>query len=135
MSQANTKEGDIRPLAGEDLLCADVLLFGCDLDGEFAVRRPTHPRDLVLFVLLYGERKGENVTVRPLSTDRSVRVVAKGKGRPGEVLRIECDGTGRVVANQDANWDWQGSIVGVAEEAFVDGQTVKMRPTMRSSFP
>lgn len=131
MSQANTKEGDVMIFAGENLTgCEDMLAAPFDLDGQLAVRRPM-VGDRPIYLILYGCRYGSFVTCRPLNPERSVRIVARGAGRPADPLVIaDFDSklhSGKVRA---AGPEDEGrAIVGLAEEAFVDGQTVKMRPT------
>ena len=76
--------------------------------------------------------------MRPLSPTRSMRVAAKGTGSPGDLL-VLADGVttaadkGKVRSKSSLTAS-SGTyrLVGIAEEAFVDGQLVKMRPTFGS---
>ncbi len=136
MSQSNTQEGDLLLSAGEDLSTyADVLVALYNSNSLPVVTRPAANNDYAVYVLLYGATPGANATVRPLNPGRSVRVVAKGAGNPGDLL-VLADGVttaadkGKVRSKATLT---AGSgayrLVGIAEEAFVDGQLVKLRPT------
>jgi hypothetical protein len=139
MSQSNTQEGDILLAAGEDLSTyADVLVALYNSSGLPVVTRPAANNDYAIFVLIYGATPNGNATVRPMQPNRSVRVVAKAAGNPGDLL-VLADGVttaadkGKVRSKSTLT---AGSgvyrLVGIAEEAFVDGQLVKMRPTFGS---
>ena len=136
MSQSNTKEGDLLIAANEDLSTfADVLVAPYNNAGLLCVTRPVANNDYAVYVLVYGAPPGGLATVRPMSPSRSVRVVAKGTGNAGALL-VLADGVttaadrGKVRSTASLT---TGSgtypLVGIAEEAFVDTQTVKMRPT------
>jgi hypothetical protein len=139
MSQSNTHEGDILVTANEDLSSyADVLVAPYNSSGQLVVTRPAANNDEAVYVLVYGAPSGGKATARPLDPSRTVRVVAKGTGNPGDLL-VLADGVttaadkGKVRSKAGLT---AGSgtyrLVGVAEEAFVDGQLVKMRPTFGS---
>jgi hypothetical protein len=124
MSQSNTHEGDILVTANEDLSTyADVLVAPYNSSGQLVVTRPAANNDYALYVL---------------NPNRTVRVTAKGAGNPGDLL-VLADGVttaadkGKVRSKAGLT---VGSgayrLVGVAEEAFVDGQLVRMRPTFGS---
>ena len=136
MSQSNTQEGDLLITTGEDLSTyADVLVAPYNSSGLLVVTRPVANNDEALYVLVYGAPPAGEATVRPLNPNRTVRVTAKGAGNPGDIL-VLADGVttaadkGKVRSKAGLT---AGSgtyrIVGVAEEAFVDGQLVRMRPT------
>jgi hypothetical protein len=136
MSQSNTHEGDILITANEDLSAlADVLVVPYNSSGALVVTRPAANNDYAVYVLVYGAPSGGKATVRPLNPDRTVRVVAKGTGNPGDAL-VLADGVttaadkGKVRKVPVASGTYR--VVGVAEEAFVDGQLVRMRPTFGS---
>ena len=79
MSQSNTQEGDILLATGEDLSTyADVLVAIYNSSNLPVVTRPVANNDYAAYLLIYGATAGLNATVRPLSPNRSVRVVANG---------------------------------------------------------
>lgn len=136
MSQSNTQEGDLLITANEDLSSyADVLVAPYNNSGQLVVTRPAANNDAALYVLLYGAPLNGKATVRPLNPNRTARVVAKGTGNSGDLL-VLADGVttatdkGKVRSKAGLT---VGSgtyrVVGVAEETFVDGQLVRMRPT------
>jgi hypothetical protein len=136
MSQSNTQEGDLLLSAGEDLSTyADVLVALYNSGGLAVVTRPAANNDYAVYALIYGATPNGNATVRPLNPNRSVRVTAKGAGNPGDLL-VLADGVttaadkGKVRSKATLTAS-SGTyrLVGIAEEAFVDGQLVKMRPT------
>jgi len=136
MSQSNTHEGDILITANEDLSSyADVLVAPYNSSGQLVVTRPAANNDYAVYVLVYGAPSGGKATVRPLNPNRTVRIVAKGTGNPGDLL-VLADGVavpadaGKVRSKASLT---AGSgayrVVGIAEEAFIDGQLVRTRPT------
>ena len=136
MSQSNTQEGDFLVTTGEDLSTyADVLVAPYNSSGQVVVTRPAANNDYALYVLVYGAVPGGKATVRPLSPSRTVRVTAKGTGNPGDLL-VLADGVTTAadkgkVRSKSGLTVGSGTyrLVGVAEEAFVDGQLVRTRPT------
>jgi hypothetical protein len=132
MSQSNTHEGDFLVTANEDLSAlADVLVVPYNSSGQLVVTRPAANNDYALYVLVYGAPVGGKATVRPLNPNRTVRVVAKGSGNPGDLLALADGVTTAADKGKVRKPTTTGTyrLVGVAEEAFVDGQLVKMRPT------
>jgi hypothetical protein len=136
MSQSNTHDGDILVTANEDLSTyADVLVAPYNNSGALVVTRPAANNDAAVYVLVYGAPVGGKATVRPLDPNRTVRVTAKGTGNPGDALSL-ADGVttaadkGKVRKVPTTSGTYR--LVGVAEEAFVDGQLVRMRPTFGS---
>ena len=136
MSQSNTQEGDLLITTGEDLSTyADVLVAPYNSSGQLVVTRPAANNDNAVYVLVYGATPGSQATVRPLNPNRTVRVVAKGAGNPGDLL-VLADGVttaadkGKVRSKATLTAS-SGTyrVVGIAEEAFVDGQLVRVRPT------
>jgi len=136
MSQSNTIEGDLLLTTGEDLSTyADVLVAPYNSSGTIVVTRPAANNDYAVYVLVYGATSGAKATVRPLSPQRTVRVTAKGAGNPGDLL-VLADGVTTAadkgkVRSKAVLTASSGTyrLVGIAEEAFVDGQLVRMRPT------
>ena len=139
MSQSNTQEGDLLLTTGEDLSTyADVLVAPYNSSGLLVVTRPTANNDYALYVLVYGAPPGGKATVRPMNPNRTVRITAKGAGNPGDLL-VLADGVTTAadkgkVRSKAGLTTGSGTyrLVGVAEEAFVDGQLVRTRPTFGS---
>ena len=136
MSQSNTHDGDLLLSAGEDLSTyADVLVAPYNSSGQIVVTRPAANNDYALYVLVYGAPAAGKATVRPLDPQRTVRVTAKGTGNPGDPL-VLADGVttaadkGKVRKVPTTSGTYR--LVGIAEEAFVDGQLVRVRPTFGS---
>ena len=136
MSQSNTQEGDFLVTANQNLSTyADVLVAPYNSGGQLVVTLPAANNDPAIYVLLYGAPQGGQATVRPLNPSRTVRIVAKGTGNPGDLL-VLADGVtvptdaGKVRSKASLT---AGSgtyrVVGIAEEAFIDGQLVRTRPT------
>jgi hypothetical protein len=136
MSQSNTQEGDFLVATNQNLSTyADVLVAPYNSGGALVVSLPVANNDPAIYVLLYGAPSGAQATVRPLNPSRTVRIVAKGTGNPGDLL-VLADGVttpadaGKVRSKASLT---TGSgtyrVVGIAEEAFVDGQLVRTRPT------
>jgi hypothetical protein len=133
MSQSNTQEGDLLITANQNLSAyADVLVAPYNNGGTLVVTLPVANNDPAVYVLLYGAPVGGQATVRPLSPNRTVRVVAKGTGNPGDLLVLADVATDAGKVRSKAGLT-AGSgtyrVVGIAEEAFVDGQLVRTRPT------
>jgi hypothetical protein len=133
MSQSNTHEGDLLITANENLSTyADVLVAPYNSSGQLVVTRPAANNDAAIYVLLYGAPQGSHATVRPLNPNRTVRIVAKGTGNPGDLL-VLADGVtvpadaGKVRKVPSTSGTYR--VVGIAEEAFADGQLVRTRPT------
>jgi mRNA-degrading endonuclease toxin of MazEF toxin-antitoxin module len=135
MSQSNTHEGDILVTANEDLSTyADVLVAPYNSAGQLVVTRPAANNDAAVYVLVYGATTGAKATVRPLNPNRTVRVTAKGTGNPGDSLALADGVTTAADKGKVRKPTTTGTyrLVGIAEEAFVDGQLVRMRPTFGS---
>jgi hypothetical protein len=136
MSQSNTKEGDLLIAANEDLsLLADVLVAPYNNSGQLVVTRPAANNDPAIYLLIYGAVQGSPATVRPMDPSRSVRIVAKGTGNPGDLL-VLADGVSvpadkGKIRSKSALTAGSGTyrVVAIAEEAFVDSQLAKVRPT------
>jgi len=135
MSQSNTQEGDLLLTTGEDLsTTADVLVVPYNSSGQLVVTRPAANNDYAIYVLVYGAISGGKATVRPLDPNRTVRITAKGTGNPGDLLVLADVSTsadkGKVRKLPATSGTYR--LVAIAEEAFVDGQLVKVRPTFGS---
>ena len=132
MSQSNTHEGDFLVTANEDLSAlADVLVVPYNNAGQLVVTRPAANNDYALYVLVYGAPVGGKATVRPMQPNRTVRIVAKGSGNPGDPLVLADGVTTAADKGKVRKPTTTGTyrLVAIAEEAFVDGQLVKARPT------
>jgi hypothetical protein len=133
MSQSNTRVGDFRVLAGEDLTGKEGRLVKLTHDtGTAEVVLPTDNSDFVLYALIEGAADTKLVSVRPVQPDRNVRITLKGTCNPGDVLVLADVATaadkGKVRALPAAAGTYRG--LGIAEEAGVDGQLVLVRPAM-----
>jgi hypothetical protein len=139
MSQSNTHDGDLLIATGEDLSTyADVLVAPYNSAGVLVVTRPVANNDYAVYVLVYGAPPAGKATVRPMDPNRTVRITAKGAGNPGDLL-VLADGV-TTAADRGKVRSVAGlttgsgayRIVGIAEEAFVDTQLVRTRPTFGS---
>ena len=133
MSQSNTRAGDIRVLAGEGLSGLEGRLVKLTHDGGVAeVTLPAANGDYALYVLVEGGADAALVSVRPVQADRNVRVALKGTCNPGDALVLADTATagdrGKVRALPSAAGTYR--VLGIAEEAGVDGQLVLVRPAM-----
>jgi hypothetical protein len=133
MSQSNTRVGDIRVLAGEDLTGKEGRLVKMGHDGGVPeVTLPEANSDHVPYVLIEGAADAALVSVRPMQADRNVRVVLKGTCNPGDVMVLADVATaadkGKVRALPATAGTYRG--IGIAEQAGVDGQLVLVRPAM-----
>jgi len=119
-------------VANEDLSTyADVLVAPYNSAGQLVVTRPAANNDNAIYLLVYGAPVGGQATVRPLQPNRSVRIVAKGTGNPGDPLVLADGVTTAADKGKVRKPTTTGTyrLVAIAEEAFVDGQLVKARPT------
>ena len=133
MSQTNTRVGDIRVAAGEDLTGKEGFLAKMAHDsGVPEVLLPTANGDYALYVLIEGAADGENVSLRPIEAGRNIRVKLDGTCNPGDVLVLAdvatAEDKGKVRALPEDAGTYRG--LAIAEEAGVDGQLVLARPTM-----
>lgn len=129
--QTNVKTGELVFTAYEDLSGKENrLLVLVNDSGKAKVALPDTVNDLALFCLTdVNGGAGGPVSCLPLITDRELRVTLKGTCVPGDILILATpDGTvdGMVVKMPSTAGTYR--TVGVAEEAGVDGQNVKMRP-------
>jgi len=113
---------------------SDILVAPYNSSGQIIVTRPAANNDYAIYVLVYGAVSGGKATVRPLDPNRTVRVTAKGTGNPGDALVLADVATtadkGKVRKLPATTGTYR--LVAIAEEAFVDGQLVKVRPTFGS---
>jgi len=87
MSQSNTRVGDFRVLAGEDLAGKEARLVKLTHDtGVAEVKLPEANSDHVPYVLIEGAADAKLVSVRPMPGDRNVRITLKGTCNPGDVM-------------------------------------------------
>lgn len=134
-SQSNTRVGDLQFLANETLTDKEGhLAVLTSNSGVAEVRLPNDKADSAIYVITEGAASGSYATVRPLSADRNVRLKLKGTCNPGALLVPVVDGSedGRVETVQ-AGADIQFAI-GIAEEAGVDDQLVRVRPLAYNVF-
>ena len=133
MSQTNTRVGDIRVLAGEDLTGKEGFLAKMTHDsGVPEVLLPTANGDYALYVVTEGAADAENVSLRPIEAGRNIRVKLDGTCNPGDVLVLAdvatAEDKGKVRTLPEDAGTYRG--LAVAEEAGVDGQLVLARPAM-----
>ena len=128
--QTNTRVGDIVVAANEDLTGMEGRLARIVSDsGTPKAALPDDVANPVLYVILEGGAAGANVTLRPLSPDRNVRVKLNGTCVPGDRLTLAAiNGTldGQAVKLPAAADDY--FVWGIAEESGVDGQDILSRP-------
>lgn len=129
--QSNTQEGIVSIQSGEDLTGKEAFLVALGSSGGVAVASlPTAITELTPYVVEEGAASGEESKLRPLDPNRNVRIKAEGTGSAGDVVVMADPGTsadkGMVRALPAAAATYLA--VGIAEEDFVDGQLVKIRP-------
>jgi hypothetical protein len=133
MSQTNTRVGDIRVAAGEDLTGKEGLLVKLTHDSSVPeVLLPTGNDDYALYVVIDGAADAANVSLRPIEGGRNVRVRLDGTCNPGDVLVLADVATaadkGKLRALPEEAGTYRG--LAIAEEAGVDEQLVLCRPAM-----
>ena len=133
MSQSNTRVGDVRVAAGEDLTGMEGYLVKMTHDaGVPEVLLPTANDDYALYVVIEGAADTENASLRPIEAGRNIRVKLDGTCNPGDVLVPADVGTaadkGKVRALPTDAGTYRG--LAIAEEAGVDGQLVLCRPAL-----
>jgi len=136
-NQANTQRGKVVFPSNSALLGKNGLLVVIIAGG--LIDLPSAVTDLGLFVIADGKvNVGDPVEVDPLFSEQEVRIVAKGTGSAGDVLVHADPGT---PADKGKVRSFTGSVApvtagqyfspGIAEEDFVDGQAVLIRPEPR----
>ena len=133
MSQSNTRVGDVRVAAGEDLTGKEGFLAKMTHDsGVPEVLLPGSGVDYALYVVIEGAADTENVSVRPIEAGRNIRVKLDGTCNPGDVLVLADVATpadkGKVRVLPEDEGTYRG--LAIAEEAGVDEQLVLARPAM-----
>ncbi|MCC5850080.1 MAG: hypothetical protein JJU29_18495 [Verrucomicrobia bacterium] len=133
MSQSNTRVGDIKILAGNDLRGKEGYLVKLgSASGKTVAVLPDDIEDLALFLVLEGADAGEHVSLRPLSSERNVRVRLLGGCLAGSPLVLtdmtEEDDAGKVRALPGSAGNYR--LLLIAEETGLDGQLVLARPAM-----
>ena len=125
-SMSNTTQG-ARVIPAGEALTANLLLV---LAAAGTVGLPTAVDDPALYLALDDAASGSDAEVLPLSGDQQIRVRAKGTGSAGAVLALADPSTaadkGKVRALPAAAGTYFSP--GIAEENFVDGQLVAVRP-------
>jgi len=129
-TQSNTQPGPIVVNSGEDLSASNGYLVKLT-DAEALL--PTTTSDLALYVVQDGGEEDADSTVAPLTPHRQVRIKAKGTGSAGNPLVLADPGTAADKGKVRAVPATAGTYLspGIAEEDFVDGQLVKIRPMPR----
>ena len=144
-TQSNTKRGTRDFVAAAGLASKEgLLVVGYSNAGVATVRLPNATTDAPQYVLVddglpqnpSADPGGQFVQVLPLDPEQNIRIKAYGAGTAGTVL---------VMASPTANAGAQAGMVtalpagaakyakiGVAEEDFVDGQLVLLRPDLGS---
>ena len=133
MRQSNTRVGDIRVLAGEDLTGMAGRLVKMTHDtGVPEVKLPAANTDYAVYVMIEGGVDAALVSVRPVEAGRNVRVALKGTCNPGDLLVLADVATaadkGKVRALPAVAGTYRG--LAIAEQVGVDGQLVLARPAM-----
>ncbi len=131
MSQSNTRVGDVRLEAGQDLRGKEGCLAKLGvIQGRTVAALPSDYADPALFVVTEGADIGELVSLRPLEPARNVRVRLQGACNPGDVLVLAdmmlAVDAGKVRKLPDESGNYRGHLV--AEEAGTQGQLVLARP-------
>ena len=135
-SQSNTRQGVITLLAKDALTGLEGRLCQVVNDGGVAKAAvPTAVTTICIFIVAAGAAAASEVQIEPIASNDQCRVRAYGTGNAGDIL---------VLADPTANSGAQAGMVakigatagqyfspGIAEEAFVDGQLVLVRPLPR----
>ncbi len=129
--QTNTIEGDLVATASGAITEGYLVKITTDTsDNKMRVILPTDVADVTPFVALETVADGANVAIRPLSPNRSVRVVADGAIVAG--VPVYLSGTfGKVVTSTGAGSDTYWSP-GIAETDVASGGLVLIRPVGRT---
>ncbi len=132
--QSNTKGGPIVVTSADDLSELNARLVKLTDGGSSAkAALPTSVTDLALFAVVDGGGADEESNIMPLSPHHQMRVKAKGTGNAGDVLALAdplaAADKGKVRALPGTAGIYFSP--GVAEEDFVDGQFVLIRPLPR----
>lgn len=131
--QSNIQTGEVVFKSGGDYYGKEGLVVAlANGSGKPVVTLPLDSTYIPLFVLTdCNKGEGANVSCLPLAGTHNVRVRLKGTCTPGSRLVTAAPGTGSVDAGKvEALPSDAGTyrVVGIAEEAGVDGQLVLLRP-------
>lgn len=132
--QTNTKHGGIIALAGEDLTGKrSRLTVGGNASGALELTLPTTAAAFAIYLLDEEGEDGDDVAASPLDLCENVRILAKSTGNAGDVLVLADPGTAADKGKVRAIPTTEGVYFspGIAEESFVDGQRVLVRPCPR----
>ena len=128
MSQTNTRTGDI-PVTASEALEAALLVKIVNSSGVAKAALPDTNTDETPFVNVDAAASAETATLRPLDGTRNVRLKLSGTCNPGAQLVLATpNGTvdGMVVTLPATPGTYR--LIGIAEQAGVDGQLVLVRP-------
>lgn len=127
VTQTDTKVGQLPLICGEDLTGKEGLLGKLTTTG---VLLPTAITDITPYIVVGGEVITVEGQFKPLTNNENARVFAKGAGSKGASLVLANPATpadkGKVRALPVASGTYR--VLAIAEEDFVDGQLVKLRP-------
>jgi hypothetical protein len=132
-TQSDTKAGDIVVIANVDLTGKEGYLAKLiSAGGVTKAALPASQRDIALFIVDNGDIAGNEVAVEAPS-NTNFRVKAKGSGSAGAVLVLADPSTaadaGKVITIPATPGRYFSP--GIAEEDFVEGQLVLVRPFPR----
>jgi hypothetical protein len=126
--QSNTQSG-LLPIIALEAIAANLLVSPVNNAGVLNVQKPNDKTDEVLYVIQDAATAGALVDCIPLSTERNVRATLSGTCNPGAQLILATpngtvDGMVKTLPVTAGTY----RLVGIAEEAGVDGQAVLFRP-------
>lgn len=126
-TQSDTKVGQLPLICGEALTDKEGYL--CKL-GSTGALLPTSIDELAPYLCVAGEAADANGQFQPFTGERNHRVFAKGAGSKGDQLVLADPSTpadkGKLRVLPEAADTYL--VLAIAEEDFVDGQSVKVRP-------
>lgn len=130
-TQSNTQPGERVFVAASDLTGKQGYLCALSSSsGTPVVDLPAALTTRVIGLIVDDAASGGQVTVAPLSPMTNRRVVAKGTGSAGDLLSLADPTTaadkGKLRKQPTTTGTWIG--LAIAEEDFVDGQLVLVRP-------
>lgn len=134
-TQSNTQAGRYSRTTGAVSLVGKegFLCLIARVGGKGVVALPAALGDITPFIVDEGGAPGEPTTIDPLNPDRQYRIKALGAGNAGQILALANPAVSADAGKVRALPAAAGVYVspGVAEEDFVDGQLVLMRPLLR----
>jgi len=126
-TQSDTKIGQLPLNCGVALTDKEGFLVKLASTGALL---PTAITDIPSFLCVSGEALDSAGQFEPFTGEKNCRVVAKGAGNQGDQLVLADPSTpadaGKLRALPVAGGTYR--VVAIAEEDFVDGQLVKVRP-------